>query len=263
MEQEYLLDYDFDCHAFSFELQRKAIAALPYGHPRRLGLEQLGLTGQRLSVMVDTRLDDFSGNVLTFRPGKNQKGRPRRVVMPTWFMNELAYYLSHNAYKRDKIYPFSANSFAREFNKMRHTLGGDFLVQKPYGRGWVKQEYLIQLKGIRKTYMVKQWWDLVPKYGQNGAAKVVAARLRHKSETVTWQHYIIEFENPIIQREVTLHRFRPIADLLHVPSQCTLGDSNRFINRFVQAQTTLNHYEEDGGCKTRLPAYAIQAADED
>ena len=251
--QESVLDYDFDSHAVSFANIRRIIGSFKYGHPRRLGFELLILTGMRESVMVDIGLHNFDGNIITFRPGKNQKGKPRRIALPIWFMNELAYYIHHNPHKQTKIFPFSSKSFERSWHNLRHQLGGVFEFKRPgFKAGWCRSEYLIQIKGIRKTYMVKRWYDLVPKFGKEAAVHVVANEMRHSSVRITMVHYLKEFENIELARELELYRNHNIGDIIRVPSQEKLIDDELPETFKPSSQKSLVAYEESTAKTSRL-----------
>lgn len=241
--------YDYDHHAVSFKNIRKILGSLEYGHPRRLGFALLALTGIRVSVMVNIGSRNFDGNIVTFKPGKNQKGRPRRCSLPHWFMKELQHYLSNNPYRPEKFFPYSSNSFQREWNKLRHKLGAPFNIKKPVFAGWRKHEYLIQIKGIRKTYMTKLYWDLVPKYGMEGAVHVVAAEMRHSSVMITMAHYLKELENPEIYNELNKYRHTHIHKLVHAPSQETIQQDHIMKSKI---QKSLLQYDEGASRANRL-----------
>ncbi len=162
---------------------------------KRLAILWLALTGARPSEIENRKVDDFKFeySCCIWKPRKNQKGRPRIVKLPLWFMKELNCYFEKGVHSNEDVFGIKCTSLLRYINgKIRKKLGGGWLLQKPSfsERCLYSKTYIWQLKNLRHNYATVEWFNCVEKYGHELALHKISRDMRHSSTGMTGVHYI-------------------------------------------------------------------------
>lgn len=171
---------------------------------RRVAVLFLALTGARPSEIENRKVTDFRDDFVIWKPRKNQKGRPRIVRLPKWFMRELNLYFEKGKYSKDNIFGMKCTSLVRYINKIRSSLGSGWTEQRPVfsEKSCYTHVYVWQLKNLRHNYATVEWFRAVDKYGHELALHKISRDMRHSSTGMTGMHYIENIE------ELDLARFK-------------------------------------------------------
>lgn len=194
------ISYELNCRAIPFEDLAKAIESLPYAKSEfRLRLMYEFLTGCRMQEASDQTVEGahgyLRGNWVYWQVGKNQDHGWRKEYLPSWWLEEWMHYRKDHKVIPGKFFSMSPETYGREFNKKIRPLFGEAwqarsAVPRHIG-GKVVHEYLLQLKGCRKSFATCVFWQAWEKYGSaHVASEMTCKRLRHSNKGITVQHYI-------------------------------------------------------------------------
>lgn len=221
-----------DSIAMPIPIAMKFIYGLPYGCPERIFLTIYFLTGCRPCEPDNMLYSNIYGNRLFWRPAKNQKGKFRYVELPITVLKEIQFMREHYRVS-NQLLPYSSNTFRTDhFNRIRKQLKLDAKIPALKG-GAVKLENRYLIKGFRKLYSTKRFYELWQQYGDSGIAlQMVAKELRHSDKKITCQYYIVENaeELGIIKWINT-----PMATILQAYNQHSLNDfSPEYIQQVIK-----------------------------
>jgi integrase len=179
----------------------RVIRHLPYASTVRVCFGMLFLTGCRINELKNFRMKNLyslkNGYYKVYWSlGKNQTGY-RSTIIPPRYIKELKEYRENNKHYSDLMFSAEPRSFARLFDRHRKHLGGDWYRKAPlFGGGTIKEEYLYQLKGLRKTFATWTFYRLYKKYRDyNISLEFTSRDLHHSTKNMTATHYIKNFED--------------------------------------------------------------------
>lgn len=171
---------------------KKLIEVMEYGSTHRVAVLLLILTGARIREITRLTTFDFYQDYVFISLGKNQKGK-RKERLPQWFLQELDFYMTHNSFVANRLFPFNSNELLQYFNKyIRQKVGGNWLKKTPYSKGnMVGTEWYYQLKGFRHTYQSLKFVNYYDKYKDAGlSAELVSKDMKHHCRALTVRHYL-------------------------------------------------------------------------
>lgn len=191
-----LLNHDNDSHAVPFEAILEAVMAMPYASPLRVMFEMLAITGCRMSELDLMRWSQIYDGVLYWHLGKNQRTF-RKERLPSWLVREISeYHKTHRVYK-DRLFGLSNVTFRRMFNRdVRPRLSRRWQEIRLFGcNGTLQAEYVLQLKGLRKTYQTIEFARQYAKWHDASVAlEFTSKKMRHSSVKITAHHYVENFD---------------------------------------------------------------------
>ena len=192
-------------HAVPFDRIREALEVMPYGSDVRVMFEMLFLTGCRISELDNMKASKLFGNVLYWSLGKNQHGF-RKEVLPDFYLKELAEYRKKNRTYADRLFGVNAHTFRRYFHKfIMPRLKGWHEKRLVDKQGVLQEEYIYQLKGLRKDYQTLEFAKQLDKWKDAGVAlQFTSKKMRHSCERITAFHYIQEFDSLNIEKNMSL-----------------------------------------------------------
>lgn len=212
-----------DGYAIPFNEVVRLIEFLDWGNKYRVAFELLALTGARISELKNMGLSGLRGNILVWKTGKNQKGY-RRVELPEWFIKELFYHLDNHNHPSKGFFDFDGGVLRHVLNKqIRPCLGGLWQQKRPCptGRGALKYEYLLQVKGLRACYATLKFYNNFKKWGATLAVECTAAAMRHSSYKMTAGHYVV---GNFARLDIEKYGGYEIKDIIKLASQRKLGE---------------------------------------
>lgn len=192
--QKYNLEND--CRAIPFDRLKEALAFMPWASSLRVMFLMLALTGCRIHELDRMKKSLLYDNVLFWHLGKNQVGF-RKERLPSWYLKELQEYWKNNRIFQDRFFGCSGDTFRRYFNRdvrpwMSRAWQEKRLVPK---QGELQEEYILQLKGLRKTYQTLEFAKQLDKWKDSGVAlEFTAKKMRHTTRQITAYHYIENFD---------------------------------------------------------------------
>ncbi len=169
---------------------------MSYASTCRVMFTMLALTGCRLSEMDNMKQSYLKDGWLWWRLGKNQKNY-RKVKLPDPFIQELKDYRESHRVPSDSLFGVEHRTFRRYFNRtIRKLLGGGWIEKtEALGCNGFTEEYLLQLKGLRKSYQTLLFKAEYEKWGDPGVAlQFTSKAMRHSSERITAYHYLVNFD---------------------------------------------------------------------
>ena len=192
MRQE--LDLTDDTHAVPYPAIKEVLDYLEYGNVIRVMFEMLAITGCRISELDKFKMSELYGGVIYWKPAKRQPYRKEQL--PAWYIKELLYYRKNNRVYQNKIFGISANTFRRYFNRdVRPKLPSWTRVRLRAYKGALETEYILQLKGLRKTFQTHLFAQEYEKWKDaNVAMEFTSKRMRHSTKHMTAYHYLENFE---------------------------------------------------------------------
>jgi hypothetical protein len=186
---------DTECSAVPFEALQGLLVSLEYGSPSRVIVEMLALTGCRCASIDRMRIDRVYEGVLYWHEGKSTRGL-RRERLPEWYWDELVYYREHYDVRGVHLFGLCWASWRKQWERfVRPVLPVMWQERRlvPFGSGW-REEYVLQLKGLRKTFQTAEFYRQLARWRDAGVAlQMTSKRMRHSSERITAHHYIKEF----------------------------------------------------------------------
>lgn len=183
-----------------FSAFQEVLDFLPRAHPLRTDLLLLASTGARPSELEHINDDDRNGQTLYWRCGKNQTGRWRRATIPEWILAEVNEMRHTHRTRAGRFTVHNCATLRRRFNKeVRPHLGPRWQEKQylPFGNPVLRKngQFLLEIKGFRKSYTSTFFWRHWQKLGDCMAAVLFAqTELRHSSYEVTAQHYLKELD---------------------------------------------------------------------
>jgi integrase len=193
-QQEIIIDHKVEGMAIPIKEITAAISKMTYASDISVMFKMLLLTGCRISELDSLRIRNLFDNTFYFIPGKNQKRKPRKVVLPREYIKELVEYRKTNRVYSDRMFHISNVTFRKYFNRDIRPQIKSWLVLKISARnGNLCTEYRYQLKGLRKTYSSTYFKEQYDKWGDaNVALEVTSKHMKHSSTHMTAYHYIEE-----------------------------------------------------------------------
>lgn len=165
-------------YAIPFNEVIRLIEFYPRGHPYRVGFTLMALTGCRCSEINNFGVNSFYGEWVIWKPAKKQGGM-RKEKLPMWFLKDLELYLQKFPHCDDKLFPFDQEELRQVLNKrVRPVLGGAWL-QKTFSRGCIKNEYVLQLRGLRHSWSSLDFYNNFLTWGATMAVEMTCKRMRH------------------------------------------------------------------------------------
>jgi hypothetical protein len=209
--------------AIPFDLALKTINLMEYASLERVGFILLFLSGARVCELDRMSIDNLSGNELLWRPAKNQfRSRPRKAILPMEFLTEISE-MRRKFGATKTILPINSHTFRRYFTKLRHKLGGEWLERLKTAKGGrVTLEYKYQLKGLRKLFATKVFFEKMKQFNSAECALLFACKeLRHSSNKMTADHYLIE---DVDKLGITKYLFLDYTQIMKLSKQTRLID---------------------------------------
>jgi integrase len=190
------VSYELGCKPVPFEEIIKVVGFLPRGNPIKAGLTLLFLTGARMSELQNMTFNGpngcLRGNWLYWRVGKNQGGQWRSEFIPDWALEELKEYWETHKLPHNHLYGWCARTLGRYFNRdVRPLLGPAWQEKVAVAQKGGIHEYVLQVKGLRKSFACLVFWQEWHKWKSASAAmEFTCKRLRHSNTGITVQHYL-------------------------------------------------------------------------
>lgn len=186
--------------AIPLDLLMEAIAITPYSNPIRVALRiylEIGCRPSEINHMNIQNIYDFDENhkIIYWQLGKNQIGSRSELISASLYkeiqdMREI-YRCS------SRILPVTSDSIRNTFNKaIRPSLSEAWHARKfkPFTKRKIN-EFVFELKGIRKTWATIFFWKMYRKYNSYSAALTeTCKRMKHSGQKITANHYICEFD---------------------------------------------------------------------
>lgn len=191
---------DIQCVPFPSVI--KALRIMSYGSTERVMFLHLLYTGCRINELDNMMITQIHGKTIHWKLGKNQKGW-RKQNLPLNFLDELDFYRRTHRVKDGLLFGVDANSFRRYFNvQVRPNLGPEWLRLRPRPRKQaLGDEYVLQLKGLRKNYGSVEFWKQYLKWGDAGVAAEFMQRIfKHKNKKMAVCHYFSSYEHLGLKR---------------------------------------------------------------
>jgi hypothetical protein len=218
--------YNEEATALPFSVVMDAINRLKYGNIIRVWLQILLQTGARISetdrmYYNPTSYGGIYGNKLVWIPGKNQnQQRPRTEKLSLKTIEELNYMRSKERCS-NRLFPVSYQTLRRRFNALRWVIGWTEKVKGVIGAR--QSTYRYQLKGIRKLFATKTFWEYYEEYNHDANASILltSKRMRHSSGHITVTHYFSENKE-----ELEIYKFLniPMCEIIDLYYQSKLTD---------------------------------------
>lgn len=195
MGQQVLMDIDAP-KCVPFENVVEALNAMAYGSTERVMFKMLYYTGARISELDNMRISMLFGTKLHWELGKNQTG-VRCEELPEDFIKELVFYRKGHRVYGDKMFGISNETFGRYFNKfVRPRLPQGWHRKKlAFREGRAGENYVLQLKGLRKNKATLSFWkDYLKWKSSDVALEFTCKKMQHSSKHITATHYIENFD---------------------------------------------------------------------
>lgn len=195
-QQTKILNLHSESHAIPFDKVIEAVDFMEYGSTCRVMFEMLFLTGCRMSELDRMKISKFYGQYLYWALGKNQRSH-RKEKLPKWYIEELKVYRNNHKVFRDKLFGINAHTFRRYFARdIRPNLSPAWQEKTLFQRkGALNEEYVLQLKGLRKDFQTLVFKKELDKWKDSGVALEFASkRVKHSSTHITSYHYLCNFE---------------------------------------------------------------------
>jgi len=205
----------------------RSIYNLPMGDPLRLALRFLFETGCRPSELDHMFINNLRGQIISWQPSKNQRGRPRCEVLSLGTIEEIK--KVRDKFKcSSSIIPYTSESIRRIFNKSRDITGLTELKDLP--KISTLDRYKYTLKGFRKTYATKKFKEYWDQYSDPHLAVIMVAKdMRHSAKEITANHYIMEN-----MEELGINKYKNMKmwEIINIYHQPTLDFFNKkeFLN---------------------------------
>ena len=179
---------------------KEVLDYLPYGNQIRVMFQFLAITGSRISELDRMRTDRIlkSQNkyFLIWSLGKNQKAF-RKEEIPEQLVQELRESRKNRRCFQNRLFSMSSDTFRRVFNRdVRPNLSDAWTERKiKLSKGQLQTEYVLQLKGLRKTFQTLNFAQELRKWNNPDIAlEFTSKRMRHSSKHITAYHYIVNFD---------------------------------------------------------------------
>lgn len=179
---------------------KEVIDYLPYGNQIRVMFQFLAVTGCRISELNKMRPDRILKSqdkyFLIWALGKNQKSF-RKEELPGHLIEELKEYRKDQRCCQNKLFGISSETFRRMFNRdVRPFLSEAWRELKiKMSKGQLQTEYVLQLKGLRKTFQTLNFAQELKKWNNPDIAlEFISKRMKHSSKHITAYHYIVNFD---------------------------------------------------------------------
>lgn len=159
-------------------------------------IEMLFYTGCRPAELDRMKIDNLFENTLYWKLGKNQRSH-RKEVLPAAYVKELREYRETHAVPQSKLFSMTADSLRARFNHhIRPYLGHSWTDKRLRSKnGFLVEEYILQIKGIRKTYQTMVFAQELKKWkSAEVAVEFTSKRMKHSSRSITCFHYIENFD---------------------------------------------------------------------
>jgi integrase len=184
--------------AISFEQINDALKNMVYGSSLRvmfLMMVYTGCRGRELNGMTVDKLF-FDGSSWLLYWLCNKQNKYRKEFLPVGFVEELRFYWSNNRVCNNSFFSCSYESFRRYFYRERKRFGKDWQVRGlSLAHGLKKSAYLLQLKGLRKTFQTARFKEYYAEWSDPSIAlQFTAKRMNYDSDKVTVHHYLRHFD---------------------------------------------------------------------
>ena len=210
--------YEFEIKAIPINNAQEVLDYLPFGNTIRVMFGVLMETGCRLSELKNMEINKLYGNHLFWKVGKNQKGY-RSVIISDTLVSEINYYRANNRVYSKRMFGISGKTLRRMFNRdVRQHLSDNWKILRftDFQANVAKKEYLLQLRGARKTWATLRFYKYYKQYNDaNLALEFTSRDMKHSSKGITAYHYIKNFEVLDIEQMNNLE----INKILHTQSQ--------------------------------------------
>lgn len=200
------VSHELNCQAVPYPEIIRAITSLPYANVVRIAFLWSFATGARPSEVsgftLNGRNSFLKGNYFYFRVGKNQRGQWRRETISTAIIEETRVYRENNRLPHDRVIGVSAETLGRYFNRdIRPLLGGTWLKRVAVPQKGGIHEFVLQYKGLRKSFACLAFWSEFVRWKDAGAAfERVSARLHHSTIHITANHYLKDLDSLDLER---------------------------------------------------------------
>lgn len=189
-------------YALPIEKVKELLSSLEYGSCNYVMTLWLALTGCRIRELDNMTVQGFKGSYFFWKIGKNQKGH-RRVKIPQYAFDALMYYRSRERVYKNQLFHKSGETYRRQMNKHRKLFGSEWTAKiSNFKNNSIRHEdFMLQWKGFRKTYMTFKFYKNWDKYGDPHIATLaVTKEVGHGSIYMTFNHYIEDGTNINIRK---------------------------------------------------------------
>lgn len=195
------VSHEVNCQPVPYLEVLRLIRTLPYGNVIRVAFSWAFVTGARPSELANFTFNGQSsflrGNWFFWRVGKNQKGQWRKEWISDALLKETAFYREHSRVPADHVVGIASETIGRYFNKyVRPSLGGLWLKKVATPQKGGIHEYVLQFKGLRKSFACLIFWQEYKRWKDAGVAlERVASRLHHSTNHITANHYLAHLDS--------------------------------------------------------------------
>lgn len=188
---------DNDSYAIPIPAVREALDTMTYASVERVMFEMLFYTGCRTSELDHMTPELLHEHTIYWYPGKSQTGW-RKEVLPAHYIKELQEYRRTHRVSTSQLFGISHGTFRRYFNVHIRPLLGPAWHQKrlrPRSRA-LEPEYILQLKGLRKTFQTMLFAKEWQRWGASEVAlEFTSKRMKHSTTHMTAYHYLQHFDS--------------------------------------------------------------------
>lgn len=178
----------------------KAVNIMEYASTERVTFQLLTLLGCRIQELDTIKFTDIypynsDMYIVYWKKGKNQKGN-RSELIPNTLYNELVAYRENHKVLGKHLLGAKGQTFCRYFNRdIRPKLGGQWLTKEPNPENAWREEYIYQIKGLRKTFVTFSFKKYYEKWkNPDMALEQISKQMGHKTKRMTSMHYLQETE---------------------------------------------------------------------
>lgn len=183
---------EIEGNAIPWRLIQEVNEHLEYGSAASIMFKTLLYTGCRISELDNLDPKNIMHGYLIWKTGKNQTGF-RKEKMPSCWIEELKVYRNTNSCPTNKLFNKRGQSMVDFFNKkVRPHLSKEWSYKRLHPvKDRFHQEYVYQIKGLRKNFQTIKFHKYYRKYKDAGVAlEFISKEMKHSSKHMTAYHYI-------------------------------------------------------------------------
>jgi integrase len=187
---------------------------LGYASDERVMFRMLQITGCRIQELDQMTRAYLQGDILYWPLGKNQHSW-RKEKLPEDYLEELRVYWERRGCPANKFFAVAAETFRGYFKHfVRHQLSPAWQERRRVAtNAGFTFEYVLQLKGLRKSYQTMVFAEELRRWKDPGVAlEFTSKRMKHSSTRITAYHYIQNFEDLGISPKGTISTAQPNAE---------------------------------------------------
>lgn len=188
--------HDNDSKAVPIPAIKELLDFLPYASTERVMIEMLFYTGCRTSELNHMRPEMIIDRYIYWELGKNQHHH-RKEPLPDAFLDEIRAYRETHRVSTARVFSMTSESLRARFNhKIRPYLSSAWHEKRLVARkGCLMPEYILQLKGLRKTHATMIFSREFAKWkSADVALEFTSKRMNHSTTHMTAYHYLQNFD---------------------------------------------------------------------